>query len=196
MGVEVKCVDTLTEEEQRIFFKWGRDIFNASQFNLKMRKSRWHVVVYEDGRPVCHMGICWPTVKVGVRGIGVQRWRPRRLAGWVFRLVNLDVPSVRVAGAGGLVSPPGNQGSGYASMTGKYGIQFARDELHADFGLLFSVDRLRILHKRYWGAKPIQSPVYFDQPSGKVLCPLTAMAIPLTGKDWPPGIVNVDGYPW
>jgi hypothetical protein len=196
MTVEVRCVPALTDEERRTFFGWGRNIFGADDPHLKMRKARWHVVIYEDDRPVCQMGIYPTTVKVGVRGLGIHQWRPRRLARWIFKLVNLNTRSVRVAGAGGLVVPPSEQGLGYASMAGKYGIEFARDELHADFGLLFSVRRLQALHTRYWGAKVIQSPVYFDQPSGKVLCPLIPMSISLTGKEWPSGIVDIDGLPW
>jgi len=196
MAIEVRRVQMLTDDERRILFGWGKGIFGADSPNLKMRKFKWHVVVYADGRPVCHVGLCLPAVKVGVRHIGILQWRPRWLARWVYRLVNLNVRSFFVIGAGGMVTPPDEQGQGYAALAGKYARRFAMDELHVDFSIMFSVDRLQHFHEQNWGARVIEAPVYLDQPSGKVRCPLNAMVVSLTGKDWPPGIVDIDGLPW
>jgi hypothetical protein len=42
----------------------------------------------------------------------------------------------------------------------------------------------------------ISDPVYFDQPSGKMKNDGVAMSLALTGKPWPPGVVDFCGLPW
>ena len=44
MAIEVRRVRTLTDNERRTLFGWGKDIFGANNLNRKMRK-RAHLAV-------------------------------------------------------------------------------------------------------------------------------------------------------
>ena len=195
MSIQVRRVKKLSDDERRLLYGWGTDIFGGDHLQLRYRAMDWHFVVYADGRPVSQQGVCQQAVKVNVRCIDIHRLRPRRVARWVYRLANRNVPSIKVGGIGGWVAPPSAQRQWYAAFAWKHALKFIRDELGLDFMLGFAVDRMRPHYERIH-AQVIPDPVYFDQPAGKVRCPTNTMVLSLRGKAWPPGIVDIGGLPW
>jgi hypothetical protein len=193
--IEVRRVKTLSDDEKRQLFGWGTDVFGARGLNLRLREPEYHIVVYDDGRAAAKMSVCRQAVKVNVRWIGIHRWRPRRLARWVYELVNRDVPSIMVGGGGGFVAPPTSGAPWYAAFAHRHAVKMVRDEWGLDFFLGFCLDRMVPNYERIH-AQVIPGPVYIDQPAGKVRCPINTMVICLRKKPWPPGIVDIGGLPW
>jgi GNAT superfamily N-acetyltransferase len=46
------------------------------------------------------------------------------------------------------------------------------------------------------GYLPIDEPVHVDQPDGRIVMPIAAMWRPIRPSEWPPGPVDVQGFPF
>ena len=62
-------------------------------------------------------------------------------------------------------------------------------------GLLFCLPRmLRYYESLAW--QVLESSVVIEQPSGKIASPLRVMVLPFGGMNWPPGLVELQSFPW
>jgi len=113
----------------------------------------------------------------------------------IERTVSVAGQPVPVGGIGGVGTDPTFRGRGFASQTMCAAIEHIHSQIEADFGLLIC-DNHTVSFYSVLGWEVINDPVYFDQPSGKVLNPGLTMVYALTRRPWPKGPVDFNGYPW
>ena len=138
---------------------------------MTWRPKQWHVIVEDGGAPVAHVGVVRAHVRAG---------------GW----------SVAVGGVGGVVSVPQARGRRLVHDAMRRALDFIHDDLHANAGVLFCLERLIPFYSRQ-GWRLIDAEAEFDQPTGRVVASrFRAMVFPFPGCEWPPGRLEVPGYPW
>lgn len=166
----IRVEKILTDEERRTLFEWGKDIFGVQDKLFQWRPKDWHFIVEDEGRVVSHVGVLEATVRVGGR-------------------------EIRVGGIGGVVSVPEASGRGHAQAGMKRAVEFMRDELQVEFGMLFCLPRLAPFYARQnW--QLLEELVEFEQPLGPVASPFCSMVLPFGDRSWPAGKVELGGLPW
>ena len=75
MALEIRFADRLTDEERKILFEWGENIFGEDDAKYRWRPKDYHFVTEEDGRVISHVGVLKTTVRAGgidltVGGVG------------------------------------------------------------------------------------------------------------------------------
>ena len=169
-NVDIRLSRVITDDERHILLDWGKDIFGIDHLNWHGRRKDWHMMGYADGQLVSHVGILKDSVHVAQQ-------------------------PVTVGGVGGVVTIPAAQHKGYAHALLRQAAIFMRDTLQVEFGLLFCLPRLVGFYRSLdW--QEVTSPVFIEQPAGRMVSPVPAMYLPCqaTGA-WPNGAVEV-GWPW
>jgi GNAT superfamily N-acetyltransferase len=118
-------------------------------------------------------------------------------AGILERTVDVGGKAVRVGGLCGVWTVPEHQGRGIGSAGVEAAAAFIRDELKAEFGMLFCRPRREQFYGRL-GWQKVAEPLTltFDGPVGKMFLPMTTMVLSCTGQKWPEGTIDFRGLPW
>src|SRR5262245_3310022 len=173
MRIDLRRFDELTEPERAALEGLRSEVdFGTPPYLWAPPEARpWRFLVWEDGRLVSHVGVLERTIRVG--------GQPRH-----------------VGGVYSVMTRPTDRGRGHASAALERAAAFMRDELpRAGHGLLLCIDeRLRFYRRLGWERVP--DPVVFDQPLGRHVNDINTMVLPLRGRDWPPGEVDLCGLPW
>jgi aminoglycoside 2'-N-acetyltransferase I len=170
MTYEIIQTNQLTDEETRLLFHWGKDIFGDLPHQLTWRPKELHFVLYAEEKPLSHVGLL--RHEVSIKG-----------------------ESRTVAGLGGVVTVPEAQNQGIAHKLMQHAMNVMETEMDVDAGLLFCLPKMEAYYARL-GWQTIEGPVIFDQPGGKVTSPLLVMVLPFHDKPWPIGKVDLQGLPW
>ncbi len=170
MSLEIRRSKAPTEKERQDLFGWEEDIFRIDAYGLKWRKTAWSFIGYIEGEPVSHVGVLGHTV-------GVENH------------------PILVGGIAAVVTLPSARGRGYAHRTLDAATPFLRDNLKAEFGLLFCLDELMSFYGKM-GWKKVEDPVIVDQPQGQVVYPMNVMVLPFRERQWPGGRVELNSLPW
>jgi hypothetical protein len=168
--MEIRVGNNISDEEHERLFGWGEDIFGANHLNLTWKPKDLHIFVDVDDYPVTHVGLLQHIVAVGEQ-------------------------PVKVCGVGGVVTTLHAQGKGYATHAMRHAAHLMREELAADFGLLFCRDQLIPFYERLSWQK-INDPVEIEQPSGPATSPMNVMVLPCRAEAWPAGCVKLNSLPW
>jgi GNAT superfamily N-acetyltransferase len=167
---EIRLSHAITDDERHILLGWGNDIFGIDHLNWHGRKKEWHMMGYVDGQLVSHAGILKDVVHVAQQ-------------------------PVTVGGVGAVITIPMAQRKGYAHALLRQAATFMRDTLQVEFGLLFCLPRL-IAFYRSLDWQEVTSPVFIEQPVGRMASPVPVMYLPCrTTGDWPAGMLEI-GLPW
>jgi GNAT superfamily N-acetyltransferase len=167
---EVRADRAITEVERALLKEWVEAIFGEEEAKYEWAPQHWHVLVHRAGDLACHAGVTEHRVLAG----GAR---------------------LKVAGIGGVMTPPEWRGQGLGVRAMQVAAGFMRDELKVDFGHLLCSEGL-VPYYQELGWQLVQGPVEFDQPSGKVVWDEEAMVLPCRKKEWPPGIIDLCGPPW
>lgn len=170
MTYEIRQSEALTDEESQRLFGWGENIFGVAAHQLRWRPKDLHFVLYSDGQPVSHAGI-------------------------LRRVVRVNGDPVTVGGVGGVVTVPEAQRRGFAGRLMKHAARFIELEWKVDAGLLFCLPPM-VAYYEALGWQILDSEVLIEQPSGRVGMPMQVMVLPLGGRSWPPGTVELQSLPW
>jgi len=153
--IDVRLVEQLSPEEAHELFGWGENIFETAHLNLTYRAkdpSVRHLVLYNDSHaPVSHAAVL-----------------PHH--------ARANGQDALIGGIAGVVTVPGARRRGHASLLVRRATAFLRDEWHADFALLFCIDRRVGFYERL-GWREVSCEVLIDQPDGKVSCPFHVMMV-------------------
>jgi GNAT superfamily N-acetyltransferase len=103
--------------------------------------------------------------------------------------------TIRLGGIGGVATLPEYRARGLAGALLRASVDFMRDSMHVDFGLLFCGDGMVPYYSKF-GWQVISDPVVFDQPGGKTTWKEAVMMLPVLKSTWPPGPVDLCGLPW
>jgi hypothetical protein len=170
VGVEIRLEQSLTDEEKQTLFGWGENIFGVEDMLYSWRPKNWHFITEEDGRVVSHVGVLETKVYAG----GYE---------------------VTVGGVGGVVTVPEAQGRRHVHAAMRRAAEFMREQLKAEFGMLFCLTRLAPFYAAQ-GWRLVEETIEFEQPTGKVVSPFHVMILPCGERAWPEGKVEVGGLPW
>ena len=168
--LEIRLAETMTQEEAKILFDWGDDVFGARHISFHCRKSDVHFMGYADGQLVSHLG-----------------------------LVKAEVPvagqPVAVGGIGGVVTIGPAQHRGYARQMLRQAAAYLCETWPVEFGMLFCLPRLVPFYSGL-GWQQVAAPVSIDQPEGRVASPMLVMVKPCQSERvWPAGALEM-GLPW
>ncbi len=119
-------------------------------------------------------------------------------AGAVDRVIRAGDRPLAVAGIQNVYVLPPHRASGLSNLVMKAVMEEAARRAR-DCGLLFCVPRLERLYSRMgWIALPADTPVV--RVDGGVECPIPgkniAMYYPLAQRDFPPGLIHLQGNDW
>jgi GNAT superfamily N-acetyltransferase len=170
MNIDIRQTDSLTETEYLTLFHWGEDVFGANDLNLVWRMKTAHLIVFEDDRPVSHVGVLRHAVAVGGR-------------------------TVTVGGVGGVVTLPEAQKKGYARLLMGRVAELFVSEWRVEAGLLFCLPRMVPFYGAL-GWERIEDEITIEQPGGAVKSPMGAMILSCRENCWPGGAVNLNSLPW
>lgn len=165
--------EELTPAENDVLDDLRREIeFGTPPYRWTPPEERpWRILVWEGDRLVTHVGVLERGILVG--------GRPHH-----------------VGGICGVMTRPADRGKGYASAALGRAADFMRDELpRAEHGLLVCIDERLPFYGRL-GWQRIDAPVSFEQPGGSRVNEINTMVLPLHGRPWPPGAVDLRGLPW
>jgi GNAT superfamily N-acetyltransferase len=131
--------------------------------------SDWFVMGFVEGKLVCRVGI-------------------------LKRVVSIGDDVVVVGGISGVTTLPEYRKRGYATSLMKVAQRFLREELPASFGLLICNADLKPFYRRL-GWKEVVGPTTYAQSRGSETCKGLTMVFEC-GREWPPGPIDLCGYPW
>jgi len=170
MAEEIRQTDALGDAEKQRLFGWGENIFGVEAHKLSWRPKDVHFLLYSDGEPVSHVGI-------------------------LKHAVTVDREPVLVGGVGGVVTVPEAQRKGFAYRLMRHTARFLENEWKVDAGLLFCRPKL-LPYYGTLGWLAIESPVFIEQPSGKITSPMRVMIMSFRARGWPSGSIKLDSLPW
>jgi predicted acetyltransferase len=130
----------------------------------------WAVMLWEDDDMVSNVHIIERTVLVG------------------------GLP-VRVGGIGNVATKIEWRKRGYATRALQVAVDFLRDPLKVDFGLMIATEKMiPSYEKRGW--KVVAQSIQIEQPDGRRAFSIPVMTLPVLKQDWPEGVIDVCGLPW
>jgi len=166
----IKPFRQLSEVEKKGVFDFLYTIFGESYNEMVWPTDDWVTQAYLQDQLVTLVEIIERTVRVG----------------------DLDV---KVGGVGGVGTLPEYRRRGYASLALKETGRFLHENLKVSFGLLLTNEKLEPFYRNL-GWRRIIAPVAFDQPGVKISANGVTMFLPCAEETWPPGPVDLCGYPW
>ncbi len=170
MEITVTADGELSPEERRSISELVADLDADDEGYIWARERDWHVRITMGGQLVSHVAMIVRTCKVG------------------------GCP-VRVAGISDVETAPEWRGRGLARAAMTRAAAFMRDELHAEFGLLFCKPWLVPFYE-HLGWQAAAGPTTFDQPGGKATYHLSTMILRCGGAELPAGTIDLCGLPW
>jgi GNAT superfamily N-acetyltransferase len=161
--------DSLPEEARDALFGWSKDPFQSKASGIAWRPKDHHITMYDGDRAVSHVGLVRAAVSVG------------------------GTP-LEVGGLGQVVTVPEFQGRGLARKCIVEAVRVLVDEWKLNYGMLFCFSRLKPFYEDLgWRARTGR--VWVQQPQGRVMFPVFSM-VEQWGGNWPPGDIEISGFPW
>jgi predicted N-acetyltransferase YhbS len=173
MDFEISRRSDLTQDERDFLDGWIAQTFVGGDKGIKeWASSEWVVMVREDGQIVCLVEIVGRRIQVADRPL-------------------------QVGGIANLVTRNGWRRRGLASAVMYRAMDFIRDELEADFGLLVCEKALIPFYERL-GWHLVADPVFVEQSQGRIVLPHTTMVFSCgdAAVKWPSGTIDLCGLPW
>lgn len=162
----------VTPAEHDLVSAWQEDCFGDQTWTgaYSWEPPEWRLLLVDGGQPVSHLKI-------------------------VTRQGTVSGDTVRLGGIGSVMTPTPLRGRGYASELMRRAEGYLFDDLGVELGLLFCLGRLAPFY-RSLGWIEVQSPVWIEQPAGRIRWPESAMVLPRPGDPWEEGEIDVRGLPW
>jgi GNAT superfamily N-acetyltransferase len=115
--------------------------------------------------------------------------------GVLNRTIQAGGQNLSIAGVGGVATHPDFQRRGFAADLLQAGADQMRRLGGYDFAMLYCNPKL-IPYYAKSGYRQVVNPIYILQHGQRVLFEDHQMVLPLSGKPWPEGDVDVNGPPW
>jgi GNAT superfamily N-acetyltransferase len=149
-------------------FGSGDDV--QEDFSEWAMSSTWYVMGRLDGKLVSQIGI-------------------------VDRTIHAGGQSLTVAGVGGVATHPEFRQRGFAGVLLNAAKEHMRQRQCYDFAMLFCSSHRLPFYTR-GGFCQVQNPVYVLESGKRILFEDNKMVLPLSGKPWPEGEIDVNGRSW
>lgn len=169
-GVGILFADTYTAEQLSVLTGGEVDAFRSDAYQLSWRPGEKHVLLFQKGLLVSHVGL-------------------------LAHAVEVDGLPIRVCGVGGVITRPEYRGRGFGVTALDAAQEFASEHFHVRFMLLFCNREKRSWYESH-GWQLVPGPVLIDQPKGTIPAPLLVMVKPLGPETWPAGELRLQSLPW
>ncbi|MDD4870131.1 MAG: GNAT family N-acetyltransferase [Kiritimatiellae bacterium] len=166
----IQRADEVSPVDNDIIRKRTCEIFGAAAVKTKWAEPDWRLIIKEDGGISCSLEIIEREVLSG----GCR---------------------CRVAGIGNLMTPVQYRGKGLAGIAMRKAMEFIDQKLQIAHGFLLCSESL-VKYYAALGWKQVLAPVFYTQPSGRLQWHECAMVYFIEEKPWPPGEIDLQGYPW
>lgn len=171
MNITIEQTNELSDADKLTLWGWGDDIFQTRDYALQWRPKDLHLIArLSDGTAVSKVSVLRHTLEV----------RSRELT---------------VGGVGGVVTVPTMQKQGLARLLMDRAVTVMRDEMRVSQALLFCLEFMRPYYASL-GWKLITDPVLIEQPEGRRVSPVGAMAYSLGAEQFPNGEIQLNSAPW
>ena len=111
------------------------------------------------------------------------------------RQVSVGGAMVRVGGIGGVATKPQFRHRDVASAMLSRAAEFMKNELGVEFGLLLCRHEVSPVYAKL-GWFRVVGPTTFSRNGVVAAYEHDTMILPLAGKAWPPGLIDMLGLPW
>jgi aminoglycoside 2'-N-acetyltransferase I len=111
------------------------------------------------------------------------------------REINVGEEKVRVVGVGGVATQPRWQRQGLATALLRAAETHIKEKIPVPFGLLVCSTGTRPLYEGTGWQHAADELVYLQNGERRLL-KASVMILPLTGRDWPSGTIDLCGSPW
>ena len=160
----------LTDEEKRLLYEWGENIFGVEAHKLRWRPKDLHFLLYDGDNPLSHIGI-------------------------LKHVISVNGQPATVAWVGGVVTVPEAQGKGHARRLMQHAAEFSEREWNVDAGLLFCRPELMDYYEAL-GWQEFDGAVLIEQAEGNIESPLCVLTLPLSERNWTAGNIELRSFPW
>jgi predicted GNAT family N-acyltransferase len=188
MKIELKAESDLNEAERLGLERLSAEAFPPDGTDTKWAKNNWHVLVWEADEIVSQVEIIDRVAKVGRESVPATG--PHVCCTAQCRQVQ-----VRLGGIGGVSTLKAWRKRGLAEAALKVAMDYIRQPMAVDFGLLICGDALIPYYGKF-GWKLVAEEMWIDQPKGKVLFKAHIMVLPVCKQEWPEGEIDLCGRPW
>jgi predicted acetyltransferase len=113
----------------------------------------------------------------------------------IERTVNVGSEPVKLGGIGNIATKVEWRKRGYASTALEVALDFLKDPLRVDFGLMIATDQMISRYQKI-GWKVVAHTLLIDQPAGKTTLNYPVMVLPVCKQIWPKGQIDLCGLPW
>lgn len=117
------------------------------------------------------------------------------MLGLLRREILVGGKPVWVVGVSGVATHPDWQKRGFSSSLLQAAEKYMRQKMDAAFGLLVCSDERRAFYERL-GWRNVADEFYFVQNGEQRSLKSSVMILPLAGKNWPSGKIDLCGLPW
>lgn len=128
----------------------------------------------------------------------VMVWEGEEMVGNIHiieRTILVGGQAVKVGGIGNIATKVEWRKRGYAAAALKVAVDFLRDPLGVDFGLMIAVERMIPRYERT-GWKVIAHSMLVEQPDGRREFDIPILVLPICRETWPEGAIDLCGLPW
>jgi GNAT superfamily N-acetyltransferase len=170
LSLQIVTKTKLTEQDKESLFRWGTDLWDNDRYALTWRSTDIHCVGYEENVAVTQAGAC-------------------------LHILNHESNELRIGGLNGVITRPEARGKGYGNLVVGAAEAHMRDEMDADFGMLFCHPELEPYYDSRGWVK-VESPVTIVQPEGPRKTSHTVMVLAFRNAVWSDTPVVLNSLPW
>lgn len=172
-------------------------ILNPSEVtpDLRCRMDELDQIAFkEDADDPLLAGIQWASSQEWF----VLGWMDSELASelcLLTREISVGKEKLRVVGVGGVATHPRWRRQGLASALLRATETYMKEKIRVPFGLLVCSNETRPLYEGL-GWQHVADELYFIQNGEQRLLKSFVMILPLAGRNWPSGKIDLCGLPW
>jgi predicted acetyltransferase len=102
---------------------------------------------------------------------------------------------VHLGGIGNIATKVEWRKRGYASEALRVAVDFLKDPLQVDFGLMIATENMVGRYAKT-GWRQVAGAMMIEQPEGRRAFSIPILVLPVQKTDWPQGMIDLQGLPW
>lgn len=169
--IEVRPTESLSEWELAEYARVRARIDYGEVLGYEFTSIReWRVLVWVNGELASHVGIS-------------------------RRIITVDGQGMEIGAVGGVWTAPEFREQGLARAAMNTATEFLCNKVRVQAGLLLCREHVASFYENV-GWQRVRALLLFDQPQGKTVWHLPVMVWLCQIDSWPPGTIDLHGFPW